>query len=292
MRIENHYDDEVLIAMLDGDPEAVSSDPHLTSCAACRGILENVRLMADALQDECVWDRQELSEDPVPETIDLLRTTAARMDAEDAQAEAWLAEMLAGPRESWMPRLEQHLEWRTAGVVRRLVARAEKQSAVMPPDALEMTKIATEVADTLSGCAAQVLANVRGEAWRERVYAEFYIGSFAEASTSATTAESRFANAPASAYQVARLKATSAMVLGVTDRTAEALALIRAATKVFQEFGDNERARIARASEAWIRTEAGDFRGALRVFFEIEREIEPRSVSHSETLANIAGCYR
>jgi len=292
MMVENHYDDEVLIAMLDGDPESVASDPHLAACPSCRGILDNVRLMAGALTDECVWDRQELNEAPVPETIDLLRATAARMDAEDAQAEAWLAEMLAGPRESWMPRLEQHPEWRTAGVVRRLVARAEKHSPVMPPEALEMTKIATEVAGNLASYSDQILSTVRGEAWRERAYAEFYVDFFEAAFKASTAAEQCFSQTAASSYQLARTRTTHAMVLASIDRTDEALDEVRAASAVFSSYGDKERSRLARAAEAWIRTTNSDFRGALQIWVDDEQHVEPSSIAHAETLVNIGSCYR
>jgi hypothetical protein len=103
-----------------------------------------------------VWDSAEVRLDPVPATIANLRAFADRMAYEDAAADAILPELLAGQREEWMPRLMAHPEWRTAGVVRRLVGAIDRALATMPPDAVGITTLATEVADHLQPTACSL----------------------------------------------------------------------------------------------------------------------------------------
>jgi hypothetical protein len=54
------------------------------------------------------------------------------MTDEDSRAETILQELLAGSREEWMPRLNEHPEWRTAGVVRKLIAQVYTTVVAMP----------------------------------------------------------------------------------------------------------------------------------------------------------------
>ncbi len=79
-------------------------------------------MVTEVLHDHDVWDRAQVRPDPIPDTIITLRAFADRMTFEDSAADAILPEFLAGSREEWMPRLMAHPEWRTAGMVRRLVA--------------------------------------------------------------------------------------------------------------------------------------------------------------------------
>src|SRR5689334_11376704 len=113
--IERHYDDETLISLLESRRDA--TDTHLPSCPPCSGKLESFRTICSDLHDADVWDKREIRTEAVPTTIATLRAFADRMADEDTKAEAILAELLAGPRDSWMPRLEFHPEWRTTGVV-------------------------------------------------------------------------------------------------------------------------------------------------------------------------------
>src|SRR5688572_26897601 len=115
MMVERHYDDEALISLMETD--RAQSDSHLPDCAPCSEKLESFRMIADALEDGDVWDTRELRTEPPAASIARLRAFADQMSFEDTQAESILRELLAGPREEWMPRLRIHPEWRTAGVV-------------------------------------------------------------------------------------------------------------------------------------------------------------------------------
>src|SRR5688572_29012843 len=114
--IERHYDEDALVTMLDA--RVIDSDPHLAACGECAERLEDFRMVTAALRDAATWDQREVTTAPNPNTIATLRAFADTMAAEDAAAEGYLAELLAGPRETWMANLTAHPEWRTAGVVR------------------------------------------------------------------------------------------------------------------------------------------------------------------------------
>jgi tetratricopeptide (TPR) repeat protein len=289
MMVENHYDDEVLIAMLSGDPDSIAQDPHLAACDACRGILENVRLMAGALSDECVWDRRDLSEEPVPETVDLLRATAARMDTEDAEAEHCLAELLAGPRETWMPRLEEHPEWRTAGVVRRLVWRADNEVHAIPLDALEMAKMAVEIADTLRD------RNLLAAACRACAYDLFFTGHFAEALIWIDRADASLSKVRGTVteFDAARQTMVRALILDAQERSAEAVDATAESSRTFAEFGDRKRWLFGKYVSAMSAYARRNLKMAISLFEQIEQPMS--EIGDLLTLAgihqNLAFCY-
>ncbi|HLE57167.1 MAG TPA: hypothetical protein VJB15_08800, partial [Rhodothermia bacterium] len=165
MMIERHYDDEALIALMESD--RLRSDAHLPACQSCSEKLESYQLIADALHDGETWDTRDARDQAVPSTIANLRAFADRMTADDTQAEIYLQDLLAGPREQWMPRLREHPEWRTAGVVRKLVAATPRTLWTTPPDALELGALATEIADHLEPnvYSSNVVSRLRGNAW-------------------------------------------------------------------------------------------------------------------------------
>ena len=64
MIIEQHYDDEVLIDLL----EEAEEDTHVPVCDTCTGTLQSYRDLSSALHDNSVWDERELSETAKPES--------------------------------------------------------------------------------------------------------------------------------------------------------------------------------------------------------------------------------
>ena len=61
MIIEQHYDDEILIALLENSDE-VARDKHVSSCRTCAGSLESLRALTSGLHDQIVWEERELPE--------------------------------------------------------------------------------------------------------------------------------------------------------------------------------------------------------------------------------------
>ena len=130
MMAERHYDDEALISLM--ETGRAGSDAHLPACKTCSEKMQSFRGLSGVLRDASVWDRKPLNVDPVPSTIANLRAFADRMSAEDTRAESYLNDLLAGSREEWMPRLQQHPEYRTAGMVRKLIAASDRAIDTMP----------------------------------------------------------------------------------------------------------------------------------------------------------------
>src|SRR5438477_3890295 len=137
MMIEQHYDEEVLAGFLSEPVDASARDKHLHTCQLCRRTLESIRGSAALLRSPAVWERKRLSSYPRPDTLAFLRKAQATMADEDKSAEVYAARLLTGPRETWVAKLDEHPEWRTAGLVRRLIAATDRAIDLMPPDALE-----------------------------------------------------------------------------------------------------------------------------------------------------------
>ncbi|HYM61402.1 MAG TPA: hypothetical protein VEZ11_10970, partial [Thermoanaerobaculia bacterium] len=179
MIVEKHYDDEVLISLLesaDGDRETVT-DPHLDSCVDCRASLESLREVTEILNDDATWSPHEPSEEPSPKVMAHLNGFAARMSAEEAEAEVWIQELLSGPKETWADNLARHPQWRTAGMVRKLIEATDRAIDRSPADGVKVSELAVKIVE--APCAREVsdqqCLRTRGAAWREHAYALYYV---------------------------------------------------------------------------------------------------------------------
>lgn len=292
--IERHYDEEALIALL-GSKRA-DSDAHLQSCTGCTEKLESFQMIAEALQDRDVWDAREVRSEAVPATIATLRSFADRMTEEDSAAESLLTELLAGDRETWLPRLHAHPEWCTAGVVRKLIEAASRAIDTMPPDAVEMTALATEIAETLDPAAfpSDTVPRLRGAAWRERAYALYYTGRYNEAQSALFASEERFSCCVVGDYDLARSLVIRALVRRPLEQIAGSLLDARGAATIFARFGDVHRFRSSRSAEAAVYVSTGEHRRALDIWSSIDRAMadDDASDARGRIIANIAHCYR
>lgn len=293
MMVERHYDDESLIAIMEAD--RVRSDVHLPSCTVCNEKLESFRMTSSALRDKDVWDTRVLDRAPVPSTIATLRAFAGRMSAEDAEAARILPELLAGPREEWMPRLRAHPEWRTAGVVRALVGEMPKAVVTMPPDALEMTALSTEIADHLDPAAygATTVAQLRGTAWRDRGYALYYVGRFVDSLVACDTADRHLDMSVVDAYDRARVGITRGLSLRAMEKIPAAMKAVRASARTFADFDDTSKVASACIAEAHLLFSVGDYDRAAAILESQERRIRNTSDAnmHARVLGNLGYCY-
>lgn len=291
--VERHYDDETLLAF--AEKERLSIDPHISACPDCSEKLDTFRLVTDVLHEHDVWDRGQVRPDPVPETIANLRSFADRMAFEDAAADAILPELLAGSREEWMPRLMAHPEWRTAGVVRRLVARTTSVVMTMPPDALEMTALSTEIADHLEAAplSGDTAARLRGWAWRDRAYALFYVGRFSEALTAAERAETHLRRCVVDEYEQGRVAIVKALCFRAKEDFSTAMEAAQFSAATFVQFGDLSRLASARLTQAQLLFSRGDFETAANVLQELERLMRGSADAntHARVLGNLGYCY-
>lgn len=290
--IERHYDDEALITLLESD--RAGNDAHLPSCRRCSDKVDSFRTIAGALRDRDVWDQRDVRTEPVASTIATLRAFADRMTDEDTRAEQFLAELLAGPRESWMPRLDEHPEWRTPGVVRKLIAAAPRAIDTMPPDAVQMATLATEIAEHLdaSSYPSDTIPRLRGAAWRERAYALYYTGNFAEAEVAVSVAERNFAACAINDYELGRLHIVRSLVLQMFERFDDAMDAASHSAETFNRFEDVNRTASARLAEVHLLLTRGDYKQAETLLFDLDAYLTgtPYVETHARVLANLGFC--
>jgi tetratricopeptide (TPR) repeat protein len=292
--IERHYDDEALISLLGSN--RAGTDAHLPACPPCSTKVDSFRTIAGALRDGDVWNQRELRTEAVPATIATLRAFADRMTDEDTRAEAILAELLAGSRETWRPRLDAHPEWRHAGVVRKLNAASERAIDTMPPDAVEMTAMATDIADQfeLSDYPSDTVTRLRGAAWLNHAYALYFTGAFSKAEAAIFVAEQHFEGCVVNEYDLGRLGIVRALVLRVFDRFDEAIGVASSSADAFSRFEDTLRIVSARLAEAHMLYSRGEFERAEPLLLRLERQIAatPHAHTHALVLGNLAYCAR
>ena len=293
MMVERHYNDEALIAIMEAG--RVFSDAHLPSCTSCNQKLESFRMISGALRDDDVWDTRAIAPEPAARTIASLRAFANRMAAEDGAAGRILPELLAGSREEWMPRLQAHPEWWTAGVARALVGATVNVMMSMPPDALAMTALSTAIADRLheSDHDAQTIARLRGSAWRDRAYALYYVGRFAETLTACDVAAAHFAQCVVDEYDLARVDVVRALALRAKEDVPAAMAAVHRSVETFERFADRTRVASARLAEALLLFSLREFERAAPLLEVLEQEVRGTADAntHARVLGNLAYCY-
>jgi tetratricopeptide (TPR) repeat protein len=292
--IERHYDDEALIALIENN--RAIADAHLPACQPCSAKIESFRMISDALCDQDIWDASTIRSEPVPATIANLRAFADRMSDEDTRAEAILQELLAGPREEWMPRLEEHPEWRMAGVVRKLIAQTYSVVVAMPPDAVELTSLATDIADQLTSAdySADTIARLRGAAWRDKAYALYYVGQFTDAETALFTSERHFSYCLVNEYELARLGIVRALILRPAARLDEAMAAAEFSAATFEQFADANKTVNAQVMRAQLLFSKEQYRDAVTLLDAVEQRFESKMhvQTHVVLLNNLAHAYR
>jgi tetratricopeptide (TPR) repeat protein len=293
MMTEPHYDEEVLIALLEEGDETLRRDPHIAACATCSKTLASVREIADCLKSPDVWDATEISPEPNANVVAFLERAQADMHTEDAAAEGWTRELLAHPREAWTPTLHAHPEWRTAGMVRKLIAATDRAIETMPPDALEITSLAVEIAETLPAAryGESTILRLRGHAWRERAYALYFTGSYNEAVWAVERSRKAFAECGYAEFDDARSAVVFALICAEQEKYSEGLAAVHEAADLFKSYGSRAKVVAARRTEAIVLWQLHRFREALATYQSLENEV----LSTEERAAiwqNIALCHR
>ena len=270
MTAGEHYDEESLIELAEDRPQQ-DTDKHLVECEECRSAVDEYRTVITCMADGDVWAGPPLDEAPNPETIATLRSFVDRMQQEDAEAAPLVAELLAGSREEWMPRLMSDSKYRTAGVVRALIAATDRAIGNMPPDALEMATVACNIADTLHSAddSRKTLFSLRGVTHLDRAYALFCVGKITAAREETVIAGLIFENSGTEAFNLARVHLTAAQIARASDDVAEGLALASRSKTTFEAFGEIRRAAIATATSAYLLTKISNFRDARRLWTDV-----------------------
>jgi tetratricopeptide (TPR) repeat protein len=287
-----HYDDEALVALLDGDAGA---DPHIAECVSCRESLDEYRAVTSCLGREAVWDLRLLKEEPVPETIANICAFADRMRAEDEAAIPLVAELLAGPKEEWMPRLLADDKYRTAGMVRKLMEASDKAIDVMPPDALEISALHTEIADHLDpeSYPSDTVMKLRGNAWRDRGFCLYYVGRYADADLALLRSRKTLIACRIADYDTARVDIAAAFNAKAFEDLDGALRYAERARDQFVRCGDLEKTASAVVARAHSLMRAARAREALSDLVALLPVADNLSLdTHSRVLANIAYAFR
>lgn len=294
MTSEGHYDEEVLIALLDeGGDEALDRDPHIATCKTCSKTAASVRQLADVMKSPDVWDPTEISADPNTNVLSFLEHAQNEFRDEDTAADSWLRELLASPREAWTPTLHAHPEWRTAGMVRKLIEASYRAIETAPPEALELTALATDVAESLDAAryGHSTVTRHRGHAWRERAYALYFTGAYPEALTAVTRARQAFADCGYAEFDDARAGVVFALICAEQERYGEGLKTAGVAAEVFRLYRSRDKVIAAERTEAANVYLLHRYREALRIY----RSLEAQANSDEERAGlaqNIAACYR
>jgi tetratricopeptide (TPR) repeat protein len=298
MMTEQHYDDEKIIAFLQSEHvDTVRRDPHLKGCSICAATLAEYRVIADTLGVDAVWDLRELkAEETVPATIANLRSFADEMAREDSEAETYVAQLLEGRREWWANKLRQNPHFRTAGVVRKLIEANDRAIDTMPPDAVEITALAVDIAESLDveRYPSDTVLKLRGAAWRERGFALLYTGHFADAVMATDRAEEAFGRCVVADYDLARVSTLRALIYRPMDRLSEAVALVRVGAAQFERFGDRARLATARFAEPYLLLKLADYRNALTQLEAVRRDFDDvmSDDTRARLIQNIAYCHR
>jgi tetratricopeptide (TPR) repeat protein len=288
MMIEQHYDEEVLAEFLAEPGDAVSRDKHLASCDFCLRSLDTLRATTRTLKEPAIWGPT-ISTTPRPETLAFLRGAAKTMADEDASAAVWIKELLAGPREGWAPRLAQHPEWRTAGMVRRLIAVTEPAINTVPEDAAKIAALAVDIAEKLD--ASSGLRHLQGLASYYYAYALWYTGAVRESLDVLDRAENRLRMVSGGELDHARVQTLRSMIYESVEKRDEALAAANDAAIVFRRYDDQDRFAAARSSAAVTLQSARRIREALAIHAEVAETARISDRWRLSAMHNMALCY-
>ena len=293
MMIEQHYDEEVLAGFLAEPIDSAARDKHLAGCSLCKRTLESLRGTAGLLKHGEVWEWQSYSSTPRAETLAFLRGVQKTMAEEDAAAEHYVKQLLAGSRETWASRLAEHPEWRTAGLVRKLIAATDRAIDVMPADAVEVTKMAVDVAENLRATEypESFVSRLRLSSLYERSYALMYTGAYVEALATIETADS-LQETVISEFERSRLNLVRVLVYRTLERRDEALVIAQTTARVFRAYDDFGRYAAARCSEAIVLYHARRFREAVAIHTALASDDRVDARWRASSLHNAALCYR
>jgi tetratricopeptide (TPR) repeat protein len=218
---------------------------------------------------------------------------AERARQEEQQAVAICDEALAGPSAWWAQRLRKIPHSSTAGVVKELLERWRGMAGSSPANALHVTALAIQVANTLDivEYPCDYVVKLRAQACRDHAFVLSYMGRHLEALDFVEHSRRLFEQVPLPEYDLARLAVVKATILQQVDRTGEAMLAAREAAETFLRFGDRPRYVNARLSEASSLYMSGTPQEALRVFKEIDGDGALDDLGSVQVKHNIASCY-
>lgn len=292
MIVEQHYDEEVLIALLDEQKESAAHDPHIASCLTCTTALQSIRQVTTALHDDSVWEKRELSEQPVAATANAIRNFASSVAAEDAAAEPHVKALLARPKEEWAEIIAAHPEWRTAGFVRKLIGAVDEVNYRDPIGAVEVARCAATISRSMPDLDSERGKKRTATAWREYAYALWYVGSYKEAEQATAYCRKLLESCAVYRHDLARVDLLQAYILVELERFDEAITLSRLAEQVLEEFDDQRRAIAAKLFESSTLIKSGRFAESLPIALRLAKTPSLSASYRASAAERAAICYR
>ena len=287
-----HYDDQALFEYVEGTSSISSAiESHVSSCERCSAEVGEQREMIAHIASSDVW--VETPAAPRQFVIDVI-AFAEQARNEEQEAVALCDAILTGPAAWWPQRLRQSTRAHTGGMVKELLERMRSTLGSSPSNALQITALAIEIANTLDIAAypCDYVIKLRAQAYRDHAYVLSFMGRYPEALELAERSRRLFDQVPLPEYDLARLALVKASILRGIDRIDEALTLIHEAGQTFLRFGDTTRHVVARMTEASTYYVRGDVNQALAIWKEVEQARTPTDELSSVRLANnIALCY-
>jgi tetratricopeptide (TPR) repeat protein len=223
----------------------------------------------------------------------MLRNFAATTAAENAAARPIVEKLIAASPEQRTALLERNPQWRTAGVVRKLLARVDETNYTDPKLAADLAALAVEVAEQINPklYPADTVMKLRAVAWRERGYALMYVGSFPEALAALDRSDECLNECAVSDYDHARAGMYRALIYREFERFSEALSIVREARPVFEAYGDRKHAALADGTEAAVLMALGRLSEALAIHLRIAADNALDHESRACALSNAGQCY-
>jgi len=175
-------------------------------------------------------------------------------------------------------------------VVRKLIAATDRAIDLMPSDAVEITRLASSIAEELAD--SECSNHLRGSAWYEFGYALLYTGAYSVALEALAIAESHFERVRIADHEKGRLYLVRAMVYRALERSGDSLPVIAAAAAIFREYGDKDRLYASKLAQGLALYSSRRFREALRLNLEIANEETIAARWRAAAQQNAATCYR
>jgi len=269
--LEHITEDDLIVYAFDAHalPEERRNavDRHLAQCASCRTRFEffyaEAGSMETDLRDIDVWEGVLGSA-----TAAALFDHAARVEAEDREAETLLMPLLSSPLATAWNDVGSAKRFRTGGVARRLSAHAHSICEDRPLDALTFAEAAVSIAELLSDdlYPGHAVYEIRGTAWKECANAQMLLGRFAAALQSLDRAERAYRHLASPSLGLASAALVRAGVYYAQQKLDDAANIAEQAEHGFLHLGDEERRIAALFLRASIKYEARNLDEAASMF--------------------------
>jgi hypothetical protein len=235
MSASDHIPEEILVAYAD-DPESHREiEPHLDFCDQCRRIANTHRILGAGIRRAGTW-RFEREITTQRDQLEF-RNFIDAQDAEDAEAERILEPVLRTPYSLAYAHITAKPRFRTAGVVRKLMAAALDQCHKDPKYALVLAATGQLILELLprERYPTEALTDLRGHVWKDFATVHRYLGQFAEAHKDLAHAQKAFEELTDEGMGLAAVKHGRAQLLHLQQRNAAALPLAREAAQEYEE---------------------------------------------------------